>query len=104
MREDDDREKDAIAEKLKSSTIQAIKQLNYLFEDMSKSGSCSTNDFVALFETKLKLERKLLDSLTSIQQSNENSKNYQNLLSKINDLQTKKTANADFDLEVELDK
>jgi len=82
----------------------AIKTLGYLFTDISKVPSCATNDFVALYETKLRLERKLMEALTAISTSNSNSDSFKSLLSRITQAEKeKKSVSNELTIQVQVD-
>jgi len=76
LKEKNDGDKKTIFEKLKVNTEQAIFQIDYLFENMGKVESCNTKDILKLYEVKLQIEIKILDSFTA---TNTASYNYNNL-------------------------
>lgn len=103
LEERDLREKDTILEKLKFNTVQGMKQIEYLYEDIGQVECCNTNDFLALYKTKLEIELRMLDSLTAINQSEENEKKFEQVLEKIQILEATKNANVKFEYVIEQD-
>ena len=101
--ETDEREKDAILEKLRFNTKQGIKQIEYLYEDIGKVESCNTNDFLTLYKTKQEIELQMLNSLTAINQSESNEKEFNKVLNEIQQLESTKDANVNFEYEVDQD-
>ena len=60
------RDKEALYKRIQFNTENAIQQINYLFEDISKIQTCNTNSFLELYNIKQKIQLDIINGLNNI--------------------------------------